>query len=88
MKLLLLLAGRFWSRLSEETDIRPKPMVEIGSKAYMLLNWNSVWSRDTIFEKTVKWYKSFYSKDKDILTKSDLESYIKDAKHNNIEWSN
>ena len=28
----MLLAGGFGTRLSEETDIRPKPMVEIGSK--------------------------------------------------------
>lgn len=29
---VLLLAGGFGARLSEETDIRPKPMVEIGGK--------------------------------------------------------
>jgi len=29
---VLLLAGGFGSRLSEETDVRPKPMVEIGAK--------------------------------------------------------
>ena len=29
---VLLLAGGFGTRLSEETDIRPKPMVEIGGK--------------------------------------------------------
>jgi len=29
---VLLLAGGFGTRLSEETDIRPKPMVEIGEK--------------------------------------------------------
>ncbi len=29
---LLLLAGGYGTRLSEETDIRPKPMVEIGGK--------------------------------------------------------
>lgn len=26
----VILAGRFGTRLSEETDLRPKPMVEIG----------------------------------------------------------
>ena len=29
---VLLLAGGFGTRLSEETDVRPKPMVEIGGK--------------------------------------------------------
>lgn len=29
---ILLLAGGFGTRLSEETDVRPKPMVEIGGK--------------------------------------------------------
>ena len=28
---VLLLAGGFGSRLSEETSLKPKPMVEIGS---------------------------------------------------------
>jgi glucose-1-phosphate cytidylyltransferase len=29
---VVILAGGFGTRLSEETDIRPKPMVEIGGK--------------------------------------------------------
>ena len=29
---VLLLAGGYGTRLSEETDIRPKPMIEIGGK--------------------------------------------------------
>ena len=29
---VVLLAGGFGTRISEETDIRPKPMVEIGGK--------------------------------------------------------
>lgn len=28
----VIVAGGFGTRLSEETDIRPKPMVEIGGK--------------------------------------------------------
>ena len=28
----VILAGGLWTRLSEETHIRPKPMVEIGGR--------------------------------------------------------
>jgi CDP-glucose 4,6-dehydratase len=42
---------------------------------------------DTTFEKTVKWYKSYYENDKVFLTAQDLESYVADAKEKNIEWS-
>ena len=39
---VLLLAGGFGTRLSEETDMRPKPMVEIGgmpTRLYKLSKW-------------------------------------------------
>jgi glucose-1-phosphate cytidylyltransferase len=29
---VVILAGGFGTRLAEETDVRPKPMVEIGSR--------------------------------------------------------
>lgn len=37
-----------------------------------------------IFEKTVKWYKSYYENDKVFLTQEDLESYIADAKEKKL----
>ena len=57
------------------------------SKAHILLQWKDVWDSETTFEKTVKWYKSYYQNDKIILTYDDLESYVSDAKAKNIEWS-
>lgn len=57
------------------------------SKAHILLKWKDVWDSETTFEKTVKWYKSYYENNKEILTNSDLESYIIDAKAKNIEWA-
>ncbi len=57
------------------------------SKAHILLKWKDVWDSDKTFEKTVKWYKSYYKNDKLILTNDDLSSYIQDAKAKNIEWA-
>ena len=49
--------------------------------------WKDVWDSETTFEKTVKWYKAYYENNKEILTQSDLESYIADAKRKNLDWS-
>jgi CDP-glucose 4,6-dehydratase len=56
------------------------------SKAHVKLKWSSVWDSTKAFEKTVKWYKEYYEKDK-IETEENLESYILDAKKKNIEWA-
>jgi len=56
------------------------------SKAHILLKWKDVWDRDTTFEKTVKWYKSYYQSN-ELLTSDDLNAYIEDAKTKNIEWA-
>ncbi len=56
------------------------------SKANILLEWQSVWNSDTTFEKTVKWYKSFYG-DGQILTLENLHSYIADASSKRLLWT-
>lgn len=57
------------------------------SKAHIELKWKDVWNSDITFEKTVKWYKSFYEENAKILTQKDLEDYISDAKKRGIEWA-
>ena len=57
------------------------------SKAHILLKWKDVWDSKITFEKTVKWYKSYYEENKNIFTKKNLEDYILDAKSKNIEWA-
>ena len=56
------------------------------SKAHNILKWKNIWDSYTAFEKTVKWYKSFYE-NKKIYTKEDLENYIFDAKLKKVEWA-
>lgn len=84
---------KHWDKIDYEINSNPNQLHEANllkldcSKAHILLKWKDVWSSDTTFEKTVKWYKSYYEEDKNILTQNDLESYITDAKAKNVEWA-
>jgi len=60
---VLLLAGGFGTRLSEETDIRPKPMVEIGGKP-ILWHIMKIYSQYGFTEFVVLLgYKGYYIKE-------------------------
>ena len=60
---VLLLAGGFGTRLSEETDIRPKPMVEIGGKP-ILWHIMKIYSQYGFNEFVVLLgYKGYYIKE-------------------------
>ncbi len=85
--------NKHWDKIDYEINSNPNQLHEANllkldcSKAHILLKWNDVWNSDTTFEKTVKWYKSYYQEDENILTKNDLDSYIEDAETKNIEWT-
>jgi len=85
---------KHWDKIDYEINRDPNQFHEANllkldcSKAHILLKWQDVWDSETTFLKTVKWYKAYYEENKNILTKSDLESYIVDAKAKNIEWAN
>ncbi len=84
---------KHWDKIDYEINRDPNQLHEANllkldcSKAHILLKWKDVWDSKTTFEKTVKWYKAYYEEDKKVLTKSDLESYISDAKEKNIKWA-
>ena len=84
---------KHWDKIDYEINQDPNQLHEANllkldcSKAHILLKWKDVWDSETTFEKTVKWYKSYYENNKEILTQNDLESYIADAKAKNIEWA-
>ncbi|DAB34831.1 MAG TPA: CDP-glucose 4,6-dehydratase [Sulfurospirillum sp. UBA12182] len=84
---------KHWQRINYEINSNPNQLHEANllkldcSKAHILLKWKDVWDSETTFEKTVKWYKSYYENDKVVLTQEDLESYVVDAKAKNIEWA-
>jgi len=84
---------KHWDKIDYEINKDPNQLHEANllkldcSKAHILLKWKDVWDSETTFEKTVKWYKSYYENDKELLTQDDLRSYIADAKAKNIEWA-
>ena len=84
---------KHWSTIDYEINRDPNQLHEANllkldcSKAHILLQWKDVWDSEKTFEKTVKWYKSYYEKEREVLTKKDLMSYISDAKEQNIEWA-
>ena len=56
------------------------------SKANDLLKWYPVWDMEVAIKKTASWYKTYYDCGY-VLTKQDLEDYVKDAKSKNITWT-
>ncbi len=84
---------KHWNKIDYEINKDPNQLHEANllkldcSKAHILLKWKDVWDSETTFEKTVKWYKTYYENDRKILTQNDLESYVADAKRKNIEWA-
>jgi len=84
---------KYWNKIDYEINSNPHQLHEANllkldcSKAHILLKWKDVWDSETTFEKTVKWYKSYYENDKTFLTQKDLISYVNDAKAKNIEWA-
>lgn len=84
---------KHWDKIDYEINSEPYQLHEANllkldcSKAHILLKWKDVWDSKTTFEKTVKWYKSYYEENQSILTSEDLIKYIIDAKDKNLEWS-
>lgn len=93
VKDVVLNVKKHWDKIDYEIQRTPNQLHESNllkldcSKAHILLKWKDVWSSETTFEKTVKWYKAYYEEDKKVLTQNDLDSYISDAKDKNLEWA-
>lgn len=84
---------KHWDKIAYEINIDSQQLHEANllkldcSKAHILLKWKDVWGSQATFEKTVKWYKAYYENNQEVLTKSDLESYVIDAREKNLEWT-
>ena len=84
---------KYWDKIDyslnkEKDSLHEANLLKLDcSKAHIELEWKDVWSNDTTFEKTVKWYKSYYEDELKVLTENDLETYIDDAKKREIKWA-
>lgn len=84
---------KYWEKIDYEIDQKSDQPHEATllqldcSKARTLLDWQSVWDSDTTFEKTIRWYKTYYEKGKTLLTAEDLQCYIADAKEKGLSWT-
>lgn len=56
------------------------------SRARSLLGWKPVWGRDVMLKKTAGWYRYFY-KSNQVLSESQINEYIADARNANAIWA-
>ena len=56
------------------------------SKANKLMKWKPVWDINTTIEKTIDWYKNFYTK-KEIMTLQNINNFVSSAKKQSLIWT-
>ncbi len=83
---------KYWNDIKYEVDEDMNQLHEAGllkldcTKANKILKWHAVWDSQKTFEKTVKWYKTFYENQK-LLTKLDLQEYVNNAVSKGLSWA-
>jgi CDP-glucose 4,6-dehydratase len=83
---------QYWDKINYEIHQDPNQLHEANllkldcSKAHVLLKWKDVWDSEMTFEKTVRWYRTYYEVNR-ILTEEDLNCYIQDAIKKHLEWT-
>lgn len=86
MKKIALLAGGFGTRLSEETAIRPKPMVEIGGRPIMwhiMKIYSHYGYKDFV---VIGGYKVEYIRDYFLNYRSRSSDFTIDLKSGDVDW--
>jgi len=89
---VIKITKRYWNSIevhfkSSESNFHESQLLRLDcSKAENNLGWSSVWGVDKAIERTINWYKSFYSKG-NLLTRDDFSVYIQDAKRKNMFWT-
>lgn len=83
---------KYWSQTQYKINANMENLHEANllmldcSKANKIMKWESVWDKDKTFEKTINWYKSFYTNGK-LNTEDDLLDYINFAIQKELKWT-
>lgn len=86
------LAKTLWDGVNIEYSTNPDDHHEANllmldcSKAQKLLHWKPVWNIEKTLDKTIGWYRDFYTQQK-VNTLFDLNDYIDDAIQINLPWA-
>jgi CDP-glucose 4,6-dehydratase len=81
-----------WDRINYDIERDPNQVHEANlllldsTKSRTLLKWQNIWESAQAIDKTVNWYKTYHETD-EVCTKPDLQSYVRDAKKKNLEWT-
>lgn len=83
--------GGDWPELQSEFLVGPHPheaaTLQLDcSKAERLLNWRPVWSADSTFHHTSRWYREFYDQGT-LLSRLDLREYVDEARSLGLSWT-
>ena len=82
---IVMIAKNLWGNISVEFSA-PNPtfhearlLALDSSKAVSKLGWHAVWNINKSIQKTIEWYKSYYTENK-ILTANNIVEYLQDIK--------
>jgi dTDP-D-glucose 4,6-dehydratase len=59
------------------------------SKAYINLDWKNIYTIDDALSETIKWYKTYQSKEEHMkeFSISQIDNYVSKAKQVNMNWA-
>ncbi len=83
---------KYWAAIAYEIQSSEKNPHEARflsldcSKAHSMLKWHPTWDLETTFERTVQWYKNFYTINT-VSTAEDLALYVEKAAQGGLPWT-
>jgi len=89
---IIHISQRYWDQIKYTVDeslqyVHEAKLLKLDStKARKQLQWKSVWQSEKTFEKTIQWYKEYYSHNS-IRSEQDLSDFVTDATAAFLPWT-